>query len=88
MCKKCKLNSLLEKYTYPSPNKAIRLLKSDSRNKTEINITNKKSDSSNKTLTNIANKNSDSSDDTKINVANKNRLNGILNAKNKTPFCK
>ena len=44
MCKKRKLNSSLEKYTYTSTNKAIRPLKSDSSDKTEINIANKKSD--------------------------------------------
>ena len=38
MCKKRKLNSLLEKYSYPSPNKAISTLKSDSSNKTKTNI--------------------------------------------------
>ena len=76
MCKKRKLNSSLEKYTYPSPNKAIQPLKSDSSNKTKINITNKNSDSSDKTKIDIANKNtlnSDLSKKTKLRIANKNK---------------
>ena len=76
MCKKCKLNSLLEKYTYPSPNKAICLLKSNSSNKTQTNVTNKNSDSSDKTKINIANKNwlnSDLKEKTKLHSANKNK---------------
>ena len=83
MCKKRKLNSLLEKYTYPSPNKAIRPLKSDSSDKTKINIANKKCTSSDKTKTNIANKNCGSSNKTKINIANKNGLNSDLSKKTK-----
>ncbi len=76
MCKKRKLNSLLEKYTYPSPNKAICLLKSNSSNKTQNNIGSKNSDSSDKTKINIANKNrlnSDLLEKTKLHIENKNK---------------
>ncbi len=70
MCKKRKLSSSLEKYTYPSPNKTICPLKSDSSNKAKINIMNKKSSSSDKTKINIANKTSNSSYKTKTNIMN------------------
>ncbi len=61
MCKKRKLISSLKNYTYPSPNKAIPYLNSDT---SDINIANTNSDASDK----IANKNSDASDI----IANKN----------------
>ena len=41
MFKKHKLNSLFKNYTYPSPNKAIRTLESNPRDKININIANK-----------------------------------------------
>ena len=79
MGKKRKLKSSLEKYIYPSPNKAIHLLKSNSSDEIKINIVIKKSNSRDKTKTNIANKNCGSSNKTKINIANKNWLNSNLN---------
>ncbi len=62
MCKKRKLNSPLKNYTYPSPNKAIPSLNSDTSEKKVIKIANKNSDTGDKSAIDIANKNSDSSD--------------------------
>ena len=67
MCKKCKLNSLFKNYTYPSPNKAIRTLKSDPSDKINIDVANKKSDPRDKLKIDMANKNRDSGDILKIN---------------------
>ena len=75
MCKKCKLNSSLKNYTYPSPNKAIPSVNSDTSDKKTINIANKNSDTGDKSAIDFTNKNSDSSDKLKINIAKTKRSN-------------
>ncbi len=81
MCKKRKLNSSLKNYTYPSPNKAIPSLNSDTSNRKISKIANKNSDTGNKSAIDIANKNCDSSDILKINIAKTKRSNSDFKEK-------
>ena len=81
MCKKRKLNSPLKNYTYPSPNKAIPSLNSDTSDKKIIKIANKNSNTGDKSAIDIANKNSDSSDKLKINIAKTKRSSSDLKEK-------
>ncbi len=81
MCKKRKLNSSFKNYTYPSQNKAIPSLNSDTSDKKIIKIANKNSDTGDKSAIDIVNGNSDSSDKLTINIAKTKRSKGDLTKK-------